>query len=155
MVTAEDKMKTFIPRIDDIRANRKWYLVDLKGMTLGRAANKVAGILSGKGKPVFTPHIDAGDYVIATNASHLKVTGRKTENKKYYRYSGYPGGLKVATFTEKMAKSPTEVFEHAVKGMLPKNRLGRKMIKKLHVYADEKHRHDAQMPERVNLLELK
>lgn len=139
-------MKTFIPKVDP--NNRKWHLLDLEGVILGRSAVKVANILRGKDKPVFTPHLDTGDHVIAVNASKVKVLGKnKPRQLKYYRYSGYPGGLRITTFEQMMQKKPEDVFMMAVKRMLPKNRLGRKMIKKLHVYADGNHPHKAQRPE--------
>ncbi|MCH7691296.1 MAG: 50S ribosomal protein L13 [candidate division Zixibacteria bacterium] len=138
-------MKTYIPKIDS--SNRKWHLVDLNGVVLGRTAVKVANILRGKDKPIFTPHIDTGDHVIAVNAGGLKVSGKKQEQNVYYRYSGYPGGLKQTSFKKKMQSTPEYVFIHAVKGMLPKNKLGRKMLKKLHVYAGAEHQHAAQKPE--------
>nr|MBN2276964.1 50S ribosomal protein L13 [candidate division Zixibacteria bacterium] len=146
-------MKTYLPNIDELHKNRKWHLIDLKGLTLGRAAIKVADILRGKDKPIFAPHLDTGDYVIAINASHVKVTGKKEENMEYFRYSGYPGGLKKVSFRKMMDTNSPGVFTHAVKGMLPKNKLGRKMIKKLHVYADENHPHQAQKPEDLKLFE--
>ena len=138
-------MKTYLPKIDP--SSRKWHLVDLNGAVLGRTAVKVANVLRGKDKPIFTPHIDTGDHVIAVNASGLKVSGKKQEQNMYYRYSGYPGGLKETSFMKKMQSKPEDVFTHAVKGMLPKNKLGRKMLKKLHVYAGAEHRHAAQKPE--------
>jgi large subunit ribosomal protein L13 len=144
-------MKTYMPKEEEIE--KKWYLVDLDGVTLGRAAVRVADILRGKNKPIFAPHVDAGDYVIAINASKVTISGNKATDKKYYRYSGYPGGLKEITFEKLLAKNPAIVFEHAVKGMLPKNRLGRKMFKKLHVYPDAEHKHKAQKPEAINLFE--
>lgn len=140
-------MKTFIPKIDP--AKRKWFIVDLGGATLGRTAVKVADILRGKNKPIFTPHLDTGDHVVAVNASNLKVSGNKMNNMFYYHYSGYPGGLKKMSLGEKMRATPDEVFMLAVKRMLPKNRLGRKMIKKLHVYAGPEHPHKAQKPEKL------
>jgi len=144
-------MKTYIPKADDIK--RKWYVVDLDGATLGRAAVKVADILRGKNKPSFTPHLDAGDYIIAINASKIVMSGNKERDKKYYRYSGYPGGLKETSFGQIMQKNSPAVFIHAVKGMLPKNRLGRKLINKLHVYADANHKHQAQKPESLKLFD--
>ena len=138
-------MKTYIPKIDS--SNRKWHLIDLNGVVLGRTAVKVANILRGKDKPIFTPHIDTGDHVIAVNAGGLKVSGKKQEQNMYYRYTGYPGGLKQTSFKKKMQSTPEYVFIHAVKGMLPKNKLGRKMLKKLHVYAGAEHQHAAQKPE--------
>jgi len=146
-------MKTYIPKIADVNNNRKWYLIDLKDVTLGRAAIKVADILRGKNKPIFTPHMDTGDFVVAVNASQMKITGAKPQQKKYYRYTGYPGGLRTVTLEKMMLNDPSRVFMSAVKGMLPKNRLGRKMIKKLHVYSDKKHPHQAQQPENLKLFE--
>ncbi len=146
-------MKTYIPKIADVNKDKKWYLIDLKGVTLGRAAIEVANILRGKNKPIFTPHMDTGDFVIAVNASQMRVTGAKAQQKKYYRYTGYPGGLKTTTLEKMMLNDPSRVFTYAVKGMLPKNRLGRKIIKKLRVYSDEKHPHQAQQPEMLKLFE--
>ncbi len=143
-------MKTYIPKVDPNR--RKWYLVDLEGVILGRAAVKVANILRGKTKPTFTPHLDTGDHVIAVNARRLRVTGdKKPLQMKYSRYSGYPGGLRQVTLAEMLQRRPQEAFRLAVKRMLPKNRLGRKMLKKLHVYADAEHPHRAQKPETLHL----
>jgi len=127
--------------------NRKWYVVDAAGMTLGRLASEVAKILRGKNKPIFTPHMDTGDYVIIVNAEKIKVTGRKLDQKIYYHHSGYVGGLKETTLKEKLAKRPEEVIELAVKGMLPKGPLGRQMYRKLYVYAGPEHKHAAQKPE--------
>jgi large subunit ribosomal protein L13 len=146
-------MKTYLPKIADVTKGRRWYLIDLKDVTLGRAAVKVADILRGKNKPIFTPHMDTGDFVIAVNASQMKITGAKPRQKKYYRYTGYPGGLRTITLEKMMLNDPSRVFMYAVKGMMPKNRLGRKMIKKLHVYSDEKHPHQAQQPENLKLFE--
>lgn len=144
-------MKTFVPKIDP--SNRQWYVVDLKDVVMGRAAVKVAGILSGKNKPIFTPNLDTGDHIVVINAKHVRTTGKnKPENLRYYRYSGYPGGLKQATFGELMDKKPEEAFRLAVRRMLPKTRLGRKMFKKLHVYAEGEHPHQSQKPE---VLEVK
>lgn len=142
-----------MPKIDEVNKNKKWYLVDLKGKTLGRAAVEVANVLRGKNKPIFSPHMDTGDYVVALNASHIVVTGNKAEQMKYQRYSGYPGGLKETPFKKMMSVRPEYVFTHAVKGMVPKNRLGRKIMKKLHVYADDQHPHQAQKPEEMKLFE--
>ena len=142
-------MKTFVPKVDPNK--RKWYLVDLEGATLGRVAVKVADILRGKNKPIFTPHLDTGEHVVAVNAGSVNVTGNKMQSRTYYRYSGYPGGLKSRTMAEMMQKKPEEVFRLAVKRMLPKNRLGRKMFKKLHVYAGPDHPHAAQKPEKLEL----
>jgi len=142
-------MKTFVPKVSDIE--RKWFLIDLKGAILGRAAGKIANVLRGKDKPFFTPHIDCGDYVIVINARHVTVSGKKVSNKKYYHYSGYPGGLKVRTFREMSDKSPERLVEKAICGMIPHTRLGRKICKKLHVYADDIHPHKAQRPEILKL----
>lgn len=127
--------------------NRKWYVVDADGMTLGRLASEVAKILRGKNKPIFTPHMDTGDYVIIVNAEKVKVTGKKLDQKVYYHHSGYVGGLKETTLKEKLAKKPEQVIELAVKGMLPKGPLGRQMYRKLFVYAGPEHNHAAQKPE--------
>ena len=142
-------MKTFVPKVDP--ASRGWVLIDLEGAILGRAAVKVANMLRGKDKPVFTPHLDTGEHVIAINASGLKLTGRKIVQKRYYRYTGYPGGLREVSLADQMVKHPDAVFVSAVKGMLPKNRLGRKVMKKLHVYAGPEHPHRAQKPARQEL----
>lgn len=143
-------MKTFMASPATI--DRKWYVVDAEGMTLGRLASEVAKVLRGKNKPIFTPHIDTGDYVIVVNAEKVKVTGKKLDQKVYYNHSDYVGGMKETTLKEMMAKKPEKVVELAVKGMLPKGPLGRAMIKKLHVYAGPEHNHAAQKPE---VLELK
>lgn len=143
-------MKTYLPKIDSQK--RKWWVLDLDGLIMGRAAVKVANVLRGKDKPIFTPHLDTGDNVIAVNASKLRVTGTNKPNQlTYYRYSGYPGGLKRVTYAEQMNKKPERVFVMAVKRMLPKNRLGRKMLKKLHVYPGADHVHKAQKPTQLNL----
>ena len=127
--------------------DRKWYVVDATGMTLGRLASEVASILRGKNKPIFTPHMDTGDYVIVINAEKIAVTGRKLDQKIYYRHSDYVGGMKQETLKEKLKKKPESVIEHAVKGMLPKGPLGRQMYRKLYVYAGPEHKHAAQKPE--------
>ena len=143
-------MKTFIPKVDP--SQRKWYVADVDGAILGRSAVKVANILRGKNKPIFTPHLDTGDHVVIINAGRLRVTGKNKPNQlSYYRFSGYPGGLRITTYEQMMQKRPEDVFMLAVKRMLPKNRLGRKMIKKLHIYADDKHPHQAQKPEILKL----
>ena len=126
---------------------RKWYVVDATGYTLGRLASEVAKVLRGKNKPIYTPHIDTGDYVIIVNADKVKVTGKKLDQKIYYRHSDYVGGMKEATLREMMDKKPEKVIELAVKGMLPKGPLGRTMYKKLFVYAGAEHGHEAQKPE--------
>ncbi|MBQ7432687.1 MAG: 50S ribosomal protein L13 [Lachnospiraceae bacterium] len=138
-------MKTFMASPSTIE--RKWYVVDAEGMTLGRLASGVAAVLRGKNKPIFTPHIDTGDYVIIINADKIKVTGRKLEQKLYYSHSDYVGGFKSTTLKELLDKKPEKVVELAVKGMLPKGPLGRQMYKKLHVYAGAEHPHDSQKPE--------
>lgn len=138
-------MKTFMASPATI--NRKWYVVDAEGKTLGRLATEVASILRGKNKPIFTPHIDTGDYVIVVNAEKVAVTGKKLDQKIYYHHSDYVGGMKQATLREKLNKKPTDVIEHAVKGMLPKGPLGREMYRKLFVYAGPEHKHAAQKPE--------
>jgi large subunit ribosomal protein L13 len=126
---------------------RKWYVVDATGYTLGRLASEVAKVLRGKNKAIFTPHIDTGDYVIVVNADKIKVTGKKLDQKIYYHHSDYVGGMKETTLREMMAKKPEKVVELAVKGMLPKGPLGRQMYTKLHVYAGPEHNHQAQKPE--------
>lgn len=126
---------------------RKWYVVDATGYTLGRLSSEIAKILRGKNKPVFTPHIDTGDYVIVVNAANIKVTGKKLDQKVYYSHSDYVGGMKETTLKEMLANKPDRVIELAVKGMLPKGPLGREMIKKLHVYTGAEHPHAAQQPE--------
>ena len=138
-------MKTFMASPATI--DRKWYVVDAANMTLGRLASEVAKVLRGKNKPIFTPHMDTGDFVIIVNAEKVKVTGRKLDQKIYYHHSGYVGGLKETTLREMMAKKPERVVELAVKGMLPKGPLGRQMYKKLHVYVGPEHQHAAQQPE--------
>ena len=129
------------------KVERKWYVVDADGQTLGRLASEVAKVLRGKNKPIYTPHIDTGDYVIVVNADKVKVTGKKLDQKIYYRHSDYVGGMKEFTLREMMDRKPERVIELAVKGMLPKGPLGRAMIKKLHVYAGPEHDHAAQKPE--------
>ena len=138
-------MNSFMANPDKIE--RKWYVVDAEGCTLGRLASEVASVLRGKNKPVFTPHVDTGDYVIVLIAEKIKVTGKKLDQKIYYSHSDYVGGMKETTLREMMNKKPEKVIELAVKGMLPKGPLGRQMIKKLHVYAGAEHGHEAQKPE--------
>ena len=140
-------MKTYMASPSTIE--KKWYVVDATGYTLGRLASEVASVLRGKNKPTYTPHIDTGDYVIVVNAEKIQVTGKKLDQKIYYNHSGYVGGLKEATLKEMLAKKPEEVIEHAVRGMLPKGPLGREMFKKLHVYAGPEHNHAAQKPEEL------
>ncbi|MBD5158265.1 MAG: 50S ribosomal protein L13 [Butyrivibrio sp.] len=138
-------MKTFMASPSTIE--RKWYVVDATGYTLGRLASEVAKVLRGKNKPTYTPGMDTGDYVIVVNAEKISVTGKKLDQKIYYNYSGWIGGLKETTLREMLAKHPERVIEHAVKGMLPKGPLGREMYTKLHVYVGPEHKHAAQKPE--------
>lgn len=138
-------MKTFMASPATIE--RKWYVVDATNMTLGRLASEVAKVLRGKNKPIFTPFLDTGDYVIVINAEKIKVTGKKMDQKIYYRHSDYVGGMKETTLKEQLAKKPESVIEMAVKGMLPKGPLGRQMYTKLFVYAGPEHKHQAQKPE--------
>ena len=138
-------MNTFVPGAAAIE--RKWFVVDAEGKTLGRLATEIARILRGKHKPIFTPYLDTGDYVIVVNAEKVKVTGKKLDQKIYYHHSGYVGGMKETTLKEMLAKKPERVMEHAVKGMLPKGPLGRQLYKKLFVYVGPEHKHAAQKPE--------
>ena len=138
-------MQTYMANPDKIE--RKWYVVDADGCTLGRMASGVASVLRGKNKPQFTPHVDTGDYVIIVNADKIKVTGKKLEQKIYYNHSDYVGGMRETTLKEMLAKKPERVIELAVKGMLPKGPLGRSMYTKLFVYAGPEHKHEAQKPE--------
>ena len=143
-------MKSYMANPSKIE--RKWYVVDATGHTLGRLTSEIASVLRGKNKPEFTPHVDTGDYVIVVNAEKIKVTGKKLDQKIYYNHSDYVGGMKETTLKEMLAKKPEYVIEHAVKGMLPKGPLGRQMMKKLHVYAGPEHEQAAQKPE---VLEIK
>lgn len=138
-------MRTFTPKAEEIE--RKWFLIDAKGKRLGRLASQVAGILRGKNKPIYTPHLDTGDHVIIINAKDMVVTGKKAEQKTYYKHSGYAGGLKSVKFETLFKKNPEKVLRTVIKGMLPKNTLGRAMLKKLQVYAEAEHPHQAQRPE--------
>lgn len=142
-------MSTFSAKEQEVE--RKWYVVDLEGKNLGHAAVKIANVLRGKHKPIFTPHVDTGDFVIVLNAGKVAVTGNKLSQKKYYHHSGYPGGIKEITLEKQLEKFPERVIEHAVKGMLPKTKLGRAMIKKLKVYSTSEHPHEAQRPEALEL----
>lgn len=142
-------MKTYSAKAQEIE--QKWYVVDAQGKTLGRLASQVASILRGKHKAIFTPHVDCGDFVIIINADKVWTTGRKLDQKVYYRHSGYPGGLKEITLRDQLEKFPERVIETAVRGMLPKNKLGRQMYKKLKVYAGPSHPHEAQKPEPLDL----
>lgn len=138
-------MKSYIAKPADVE--RKWYVIDAEGKTLGKLAVEAAMILRGKKKPIYTPHIDTGDYVIVINAEKVCVTGKKESDKIYKHHSGYPGGLKETPLKELRAKQPEEIIRHAVKGMMPKGKLGRQMFKKLKVYAGPEHPHAAQHPE--------
>ena len=140
-------MKTVVPKVEP--KDRKWYLINAEDEVLGRLASQVAIILRGKHKPEFSPHLDVGDHVIVVNAEKIRITGRKMEKKQYTKYSGFPGGLKVNTLDKMIVSHPERVILQAVKGMLPKNRLGRKMIKKLKVYKGTEHDHQAQSPEEL------
>ena len=140
-------MKSFIAKPHEVE--RKWYVVDAEGKTLGRIASQVATILRGKNKPTFTPHVDCGDYVIVINADKVEVTGKKRKEKVYKHHTGYPGGLRETTFDKLIEKKPEEVIRHAVKGMMPKGKLGRQMYKKLKVYAGPEHDHAAKKPEKL------
>ncbi|WP_371365882.1 50S ribosomal protein L13 [Sporomusa rhizae] len=142
-------MKTFMANPANIQ--RKWYVVDAEGQTLGRLAVEVAKVLRGKNKPIFTPHVDTGDHVIVINADKVVLTGKKLEQKEYFRHSGYPGGTTFTPAGKMLAEKPARVIEMAVKGMLPKNSLGRQMYRKLNVYAGPNHPHEAQMPEVLEL----
>jgi large subunit ribosomal protein L13 len=143
-------VKSPIPKLDQIES--KWWVIDAKGQILGRLATKIARIIRGKEKPYYTPHLDTGDNVIVINADKIKVTGNKMLDNVHKRFSGYPGGQRTTSWAIVMEKYPERLIEHAVKGMLPKNRLGRKLYKKLHVYASAEHPHSAQKPE---ILEVK
>lgn len=141
--------KTVSIRKEDVK--RDWYVVDMEGQVVGRAATKIATILRGKHKPSYTPHIDCGDYIIIINADKLRFTGQKMDQKQYFSHSGYPGGQKVITPRQLLEKKPYAVIEKAVKGMLPKNKLGRKMFKKMFVYAGAEHPHQAQQPKKLEI----
>jgi len=137
-------VKTYSAKSGEIA--REWYLVDAEGQTLGRLATRIADRLRGKGKPQYTPHVDTGDFVVVVNAEKIAVTGNKLDDKRYYRHSGYPGGLRERTLREQLERRPTEVLRKAVKGMLPRNRLARQQITKLKIYAGPDHPHEAQAP---------
>jgi large subunit ribosomal protein L13 len=142
-------VRTFTEKQEKIE--REWYVVDAEGQTLGRLASRIAPILKGKHKPTYTPHLDCGDFVIIVNAEKVRVTGRKLDQKYYHHHSGYPGGLKSTSLRDQLGRYPERVLEAAVRGMLPKNRLGRRMIKKLKVYAGDAHPHQAQQPKPLEL----
>ncbi len=138
-------MKSYMAKPNEI--DRKWYVIDAEGKVLGRLASEVATILRGKHKPIYTPHVDTGDYVIIINADKVRLTGKKLEQKEYRYHTGYPGGLRSIPYSRMMKENPEKAIQLAVKGMLPKNRLGRQMIKKLKVYSGPEHNHEAQKPE--------
>lgn len=142
-------MSTFMPKAENIE--RKWYVVDAAGQTLGRLASEVAKVLSGKTKPIYTPHVDTGDFVIVINAEKVVLTGKKLDQKMYRYHTGHVGGLKEIKYRDMMANKPEEVVMHAVKGMLPKNKLGSQMLKKLRVNRGAEHKHEAQQPEVLEL----
>ena len=146
-------MKTYSAKPSEV--TRTWYVIDASDAPLGRIATQVATLLTGKGKSMFTHHIDCGDYVIITNAKNLQVTGKKLEQKMYYRHSGYPGGLKELTLQEKMDRDPTEVLLHAIRGMLPVNKLRDGRLERLKIYADGEHKHEAQKPVTISMKEGK
>lgn len=143
------KVKTFSAKKEEVI--QEWVVIDAKEKILGRLATQIAHRLRGKHKPTFTPHVDTGDFIVVVNAEKIKLTGNKTADKKYYHYSGYPGGLKATTAEELLKKKPTGILYNAVKGMLPKNRLGRQMIKKLKIYTGSQHPHQAQQPKSLEL----
>ncbi|NLJ79372.1 MAG: 50S ribosomal protein L13 [Tissierellia bacterium] len=138
-------MKSYMAKPEEIE--RKWHVIDAEGKVLGRLATEIATLLRGKHKPIYTPHVDTGDFVIVINADKIKLTGKKLEQKQYRYHTGYPGGLKAVPYRRLMDRSPERVIQLAVKGMMPKNRLGRQMLKKLKVYRGSDHRHEAQQPE--------
>ena len=142
-------MKTYNAKPGEIE--RRWYVVDAEGQTLGRLATRIADTLRGKGKPQYTPHVDTGDFVVVVNAEKIAVTGKKLDDKIYYRHSGYPGGLRSRTLREELERRPTEVLRKAVKGMLPRNRLARAQLRKLRIYVGPEHPHVAQDPQPLKL----
>jgi large subunit ribosomal protein L13 len=142
-------VKTYTARAEDME--REWFLVNAEGKTLGRLASEIAQVLRGKHKPIYTPHLDCGDYVIVVNAEKVRVTGRKLDQKMYYHHTGYPGGIKSISLRNQLQKHPERVLQAAVRGMLPKNRLGRRMLKKLKVYAGDSHPHEAQQPKMLEV----
>jgi large subunit ribosomal protein L13 len=145
--------KTYSAKPTDVV--RKWYLIDASEVSLGRVATKVATLLTGKGKPMFTHHIDCGDFVVVVNAQNVRVSGSKLDTKKYYRHSGYPGGLTETTMRDKMEQDPTHALTAAIRGMLPVNKLREARLARLKVYADDQHRHEAQKPEKISVKEGK
>jgi len=145
-------MKTFLPSEKDIKRN--WWLVDAEGLELGRVASRIALLLQGKRKRIYTPHIDTGDFVVVVNAEKVKLTGRKLDTKIYFHHSGYPGGLKARTARQILESHPERLIQLAVKRMLPKNKLGRKMFKRLKVYRGPKHPHEAQKPQKLGIMKI-
>ena len=137
-------MKSFMAKKDEV--TRRWFVVDAQGKVLGRLASRIAMVLRGKNKPQFSPYLDTGDFVVVLNAEQVRLTGHKLDQKKYYRHSGYPGGLKETSVRQLLAKKPEEILRHAVRGMLPKNSLGRQQLKKLKIYVGAEHPHQAQQP---------
>ncbi|MBN1559966.1 50S ribosomal protein L13 [candidate division KSB1 bacterium] len=142
-------MKTFSPKPQDVE--RKWYVIDADGEALGRLAVKVAHVVRGKHKPIWAPHADVGDFVVIINADKVRLSGRKEEDKVYYHHSGYPGGLKAVPFRRRQSKHPEYIIREAVRGMLPHNRLGRKILKHVKIYASSTHPHEAQQPEKIRV----
>ena len=142
-------METYIPKLNEIK--QKWLVVDADGQILGRLASEVASILRGKNKPIFTPHMDVGDHVIIINAGRIRVTGKKAKTKKYYRHTGYPGGLRSDSYSDLIKSNPAKILEKAIWGMLPHNKLGKKIYKKLKIYAGKEHPHEAQKPEKIEI----
>jgi large subunit ribosomal protein L13 len=142
-------MKSYYPKAGDV--TKKWYLVDLDGMVLGRAVAEICKVLTGKNKPTYTPSVDTGDFIVAINADKVKLTGNKWSDKMYYKYTGYVGGLKSISAEKQREKDSTKIIEHAVKGMLPKNKLARQMMKKLKVFPGAEHTHEAQKPEALKI----
>jgi large subunit ribosomal protein L13 len=145
----EYEVKTYVVKESDVE--RQWYVVDAEGQTLGRLASKISRVLRGKHKPIYSPHLDVGDFVIVVNADKIVVTGRKMDQKMYYRHTGYPGGLRETNLRDMLGRHPTNAVKFAVRGMLPKNRLGRRIFKKLKVYAGPEHPHQAQQPKALEL----
>jgi large subunit ribosomal protein L13 len=141
--------KTYYPKLNDVQQD--WYVVDAQGMVLGRLASQIASVLRGKNKPYFTPHLDTGDYIVVVNADKIRLTGKKSSSKSYFSHSGYLGGEKFIEYKDMLKNHPKRILEHAVKGMLPHNTLGRKLIKKLKIYTGPEHPHEAQQPKPLEL----
>lgn len=144
-------LKTYIASEKEVQSDKNWFIVDAKDLVLGRLASKIAAILRGKHKPTYSPHYDVGDFIVVVNAEKIKLTGKKMMQKTYFRHTGYPGGEIITPVRLMLQRHPERVIEYAVKGMLPKNSLGRKMIKKLKVYVGENHPHDAQQPKELSI----